>query len=70
MNNQLNFNAIMAWAAFGAQDYYSLERHGGGIYGYFIHSPDIILYQDSPLLIGKVSKIYILDFNNPKEVFQ
>lgn len=69
MNNQLNFNAIMAWAAFGAQDYYSLERYGGEIYNYFVHNPNEILQIESPLLIGKIFQV-CLGFQEPDEDIQ
>ncbi len=47
----------MAWTAFGAQDYSSLEQHGGTIYNYFVHNPGEILKLDNPLLIGKIFQI-------------
>ena len=58
MDNQLNFNAIMAWTAFGAQDYMGLAKHGSDVYNYFVHNPDEILKLDNPLLIGKVFQIW------------
>lgn len=69
MNNQLNFSAIMAWTAFGAQDYFSLEQHGKDIYNYFVHNPGAILNLDSPLLIGKVFQV-CLGFQEPDEDIQ
>lgn len=57
MNNQLNCNAVLAWAAFGAQDYSNLERYGNEIYNYFVHNPTEILKLDSPLLIGKIFQV-------------
>ena len=69
MNNQLNFNAVMAWAAFGAQDYSSLEQYGGLVYNFFVHNPCEILRLDSPLLIGKVFQV-CLGFQEPDEDIQ
>lgn len=69
MDNQLNFNAIMAWTAFGAQDYMGLAKHGSDVYNYFVHNPDEILKLDNPLLIGKVFQI-CLGFNEPNEDIQ
>lgn len=57
MNNQLNFNALLAWTAFGAQDYSGLERHGREIYNYFVHNPREILKLGNPLLIGKIFQV-------------
>lgn len=54
MDSQLNFNAVMAWVAFGEKDYSNLEQHGRYVYNYFVHNPSEILKLDSPLLIGKV----------------
>lgn len=59
----------MAWAAFGAQDYYSLERYGGEIYNYFVHNPNEILQIESPLLIGKIFQV-CLGFQEPDEDIQ
>lgn len=56
MNNSLMFDAVSAWAAFGADDYTGLENHGASIYNYFVHHPAELLNLDYPLLIGKVSK--------------
>lgn len=69
MNNQLNFNAVMAWTAFGAQDYSGLEQYGGQVYNYFVHNPGEILKLESPLLIGKVFQI-CLGFQEPDEDIQ
>ena len=69
MNNLLNFNAVAAWAAFGAQDYSGLERHGNEIYNYFVHNPGELLKLDSPLLIGKVFQV-CLGFQEPDEDIQ
>ena len=69
MNNQLNFSAVMAWTAFGTQDYTSLEQHGGDIYNYFVHHPAEILNLDSPLLIGKIFQV-CLGFQEPDEDIQ
>lgn len=57
MDNSVNFNALMAWTAFGAQDYRSLEEHGKYIYNYFVHNPNEILKLDTPLLIGKIFQV-------------
>ena len=69
MNNLLNFNAVMAWTAFGAQDYSSLERHGKEIYNYFVHNPSEILKLENPLLIGKIFQV-CLGFQEPDEDIQ
>ena len=69
MNDLLNFNAVSAWAAFGAQDYSGLERHGNQIYNYFVHNPGELLILDSPLLIGKVFQV-CLGFQEPDEDIQ
>lgn len=69
MNNQLNFSAVMAWNAFGVQDYSGLEKHGGDIYNYFVHHPAEILNLDYPLLIGKVFQV-CLGFQEPDEDIQ
>lgn len=54
MDNFLSYNAIVAWTAFGVQDYVGLEQHANEIYNYFVHKPSELLSIDSPLLIGKV----------------
>lgn len=59
----------MAWTAFGAQDYSSLEEYGGQIYNYFVHNPGDILNLDNPLLIGKVFQV-CLGFQEPDEDIQ
>lgn len=69
MNSQLNFSAVMAWTAFGAQDYSELEKNGGDIYNYFVHHPSEILNLDGPLLIGKVFQV-CLGFQEPDEDIQ
>lgn len=69
MNNQINFNALMAWTAFGNQDYSSLEQYGIQIYNYFVHNPKDILELDSPLLVGKVFQV-CLGFQEPDEDIQ
>ena len=69
MNSQLNFNALMAWTAFGAQDYAGLEKHGREIYNFFVHNPGDILELDNPLLIGKVFQV-CLGFQEPDEDVQ
>lgn len=69
MNNQLNINAVMAWVAFGAKDYRSLEQHGGDVYNYFVHHPGDILNLNDPLLIGKVFQV-CLGFQEPDEDIQ
>lgn len=69
MNSQLNFNALMAWTAFGAQDYADLEKHGREIYNFFVHNPGEILELDNPLLIGKVFQV-CLGFQEPDEDVQ
>ena len=69
MNNQLNFNAVMAWTAFGAKDYSGLEKYGQEIYNYFVHYPAKILSLDTPLLIGKVFQA-CLGFQEPDEDIQ
>ena len=69
MNHQLNFNAVMAWTAFGSQDYSSLEQHGREIYNYFVHYPSEILKLDNPLLIGKIFQV-CLGFQEPDQDIQ
>ena len=69
MNSQLNYSAVMAWTAFGVQDYSSLEQHGNDIYNHFVHHPGDILNLDSPLLIGKVFQV-CLGFQEPDEDIQ
>ena len=69
MDNQLNFNAIMAWSAFGTQDYSGLEQYGGAVYNYFVHNPGEILKLDNPLLIGKIFQV-CLGFQEPDEDIQ
>lgn len=69
MNNQLNFDAVMAWTAFGGQDYSGLDQYGAKIYNYFVHNPSEILNLDSPLLIGKVFQV-CLGFQEPDEDIQ
>lgn len=39
MNNVLSYNAMMAWTAFGMQEYSTLEQHGKEIYNYFVRKP-------------------------------
>ena len=69
MDNLVNFNALMAWTAFGGQDYRSLEEHGKFIYNYFVHNPKEILTLDKPLLIGKVFQV-CLGFQEPDKDIQ
>ncbi len=69
MDNSVNFNALMAWTAFGAQDYRSLEEHGKYIYNYFVHNPNEILKLDTPLLIGKIFQV-CLGFQEPDNDIQ
>lgn len=69
MDNQLSFTAVMAWTAFGAQDYSGLEQYGGQVYNYFVHNPVEILNLDNPLLIGKVFQV-CLGFQEPDEDIQ
>ena len=69
MNNKLNFDALMAWTAFGVQDYSGLEQHGGAIYNYFVHNPGDILKLDNPLLIGKIFQV-CLGFQEPDDDIQ
>lgn len=69
MNDQLNFNAVMAWVAFGTQDFAGLEKYGNEIYNYFVHNPREILGLDNPLLIGKVFQV-CLGFQEPDEDIQ
>ena len=69
MGNQVNFEAIMAWTAFGTHDYSSLEQHGREIYNYFVHNPGDILKLDNPLLIGKIFQV-CLGFQEPDEDIQ
>lgn len=69
MNDQLNYDVLMAWTAFGAQDYSILEQHGSNIYNYFVHNPRELLNLDSPLSIGKVFQV-CLGFQEPDEDIQ
>ena len=69
MSNQLNLNAVLAWVAFGTQDYSSLEQYGNYVYNYFVHNPKEILKLDDPLLIGKVFQV-CLGFQEPDEDIQ
>ncbi len=39
MDNALSYNALMAWTAFGMQDYSTLEQCAKHIYNYFVHNP-------------------------------
>ncbi len=64
MNPALNYHAIAAWAAFGAQDYSELEQHSKEIYNSFVHNPSEILNLDDPLLIGKIFQV-CLGFQEP-----
>lgn len=69
MDYSVNFNALMAWTAFGAEDYRSLEEHGKYIYNYFVHNPNEILKLDTPLLIGKIFQV-CLGFQEPDNDIQ
>ena len=69
MNNQLNFNAVAAWTAFGIQDYSGLEQYGVAVYNYFVHNPNDLLKLDNPLLIGKVFQV-CLGFHEPDKDIQ
>lgn len=69
MDNALNYNAMMAWTAFGMQDYSTLEQHAKEIYNYFVHKPSELLNIDSPLLIGKVFQA-CLGFQEPDQDIQ
>lgn len=69
MDNQLNYNAVMAWMDFGMQNYSALEQHGQAVYNYFVHHPKAILSLDNPLLIGKVFHA-CLGFKEPDEDIQ
>lgn len=69
MDNVLGYNAMMAWTAFGMQDYSTLEKHAKEVYNYFVHKPSELLNIDSPLLIGKVFHI-CLGFREPDEDIQ
>lgn len=64
MDNALSYNAMMAWTAFGKQDYSTLEQHASAIYNYFVHNPSELLTIDSPLLIGKIFQV-CLGFQEP-----
>lgn len=69
MDDQLLYNASMAWIAFGSQNYSSLEKRGADIYNYFVHNPSEILKIESPLLIGKVFQV-CLGFQEQDEDIQ
>lgn len=64
MDNALSYNAMMAWTAFGMQDYSTLEQHANAIYNYFVHNPSELLTIDSPVLIGKIFQV-CLGFQEP-----
>lgn len=57
MDNLLNYNALMAWTAFGMRDYAKLLKHGREVYSYFVQNPQVLLNLDSPLLIGKIFQV-------------
>lgn len=69
MDNALSYNAMMAWNAFGMQDYSTFERHANEIYNYFVHKPSELLNIDSPLLIGKIFQV-CLGFQEPDQDIQ
>ena len=69
MDNALSYNAMMAWTAFGMQDYSTLKQHANEIYNYFVHKPSALLNIDSPLLIGKVFQV-CLGFQEPDQDIQ
>ncbi len=69
MDNALSYNALMAWTAFGMQDYSTLEQHYSAIYNYFVHNPSELLTIDSPLLIGKIFQV-CLGFQVPDQDIQ
>lgn len=69
MDNALSYNAMMAWTAFGKQDYSTLEQHASAIYNYFVHNPSELLTIDSPLLIGKIFQV-CLGFQEPDQDIQ
>ncbi|HBY17049.1 MAG TPA: hypothetical protein DEG90_07935 [Porphyromonadaceae bacterium] len=69
MDNALSYNAMMAWTAFGTQDYSTLEQHANAIYNHFVHNPSELLNIDSPLLIGKIFQV-CLGFQEPDQDIQ
>lgn len=69
MDNALSYNAMMAWTAFGMQDYSTLEQHANAIYNHFVHNPSRLLNIDSPLLIGKIFQV-CLGFQEPDQDIQ
>ena len=69
MDNALNYNAMIAWTAFGMQDYSTMEQHANAIYNYFVHNPSELLNIDSPLLIGKIFQV-CLGFHEPDQDIQ
>lgn len=60
---------MMAWTAFGMQDYSTLEQHANAIYNYFVHNPSELLTIESPLLIGKIFQV-CLGFQEPDQDIQ
>ena len=60
---------MMAWTAFGMQDYSTLEQHGQNIYNYFVNKPSELLNIDGPLIIGKVFQV-CLGFQEPDKDIQ
>ncbi len=69
MDNSLSYNAMMAWTAFGMQDYSSLEQYARSIYNYVVDNPLELLNIDRPLLIGKIFHV-CLGFQEPDEDIQ
>ena len=69
MDTALSYNAMMAWNAFGMQDYSTLARHANDIYNYFVHKPSELLSIDRPLLIGKIFQA-CLGFQEPDRDIQ
>lgn len=69
MDNTLSYSAIMAWTAFGMQNYSALSQHSDYIYNYFVHKPSELLNIDKPLLIGKIFQA-CLGFQEPDQDIQ
>lgn len=69
MDNALSYHAVMAWIAFGRQDYSRLAKCGNVVYNYFVHNPQELLNIDQPLMIGKVFQV-CLGFQEPDEEVQ
>lgn len=69
MYDNLSYNALTAWTAFGLRDYAELEKQCEIIYNYFVKNPLELLSLDNSLLFGKVFQIS-LGFQVPDKDIQ